>query len=219
MFSWISKRISMKIVVSLIVVLAVILGGFTYFLVEDRARVLQEMMLTKARTLALTGAKSMAQVLTEAIDSGQLSEAQVFDTDYRPIIEGPLAGAAIPKYHTAYDEYLDRRILGIQDTFLEEDSMLVFAVLVDRNGYLPTHNSRYSLPLTGDPEKDKLGNRTKRLFNDETGLPAARYDGKDGNKILRQVYKRDTGETMWDITAPVYVKGKHWGGFRIGFSI
>jgi methyl-accepting chemotaxis protein len=219
MFSWITKRISMKIVVSLVVVLAVILGGFTYFLVEDRAKVLQEMMLTKARTLALTGAKSMEQVLTEAIDSGQLSEAQVFDTDYRPITEGPLAGASIAKYHTAYDEYLDRRILGIQDTLVEEDSMLVFAVLVDRNGYLPTHNSRFSLSLTGDPEKDKLGNRTKRLFNDETGLTAARYDGKDGNKILRQVYKRDTGETMWDITAPVYVKGKHWGGFRIGFSI
>ena len=64
-----------------------------------------------------------------------------------------------------------------------------------------------------------MGNRTKRIFNDEVGLKAGKYDGKDGNKILRQVYKRDTGETMWDISAPVYVKGKHWGGFRIGFSI
>jgi methyl-accepting chemotaxis protein len=219
MFSWISKRISMKIVVSLIVVLTVIMAGFTFLLVEQRAKVLKEMMLTKARTLALMGAQSMAQVLTEAIDCGALSEAEVFDTDYLPITEGPLAEAAIPKYHTAYDQYLDKRILGIEDTLVEEDSMLVFAVLVDRNGYLPTHNSRYSLPLTGDPEKDKLGNRTKRLFNDETGLKAARYDGKDGNKILRQIYKRDTGETMWDISAPVYVKGKHWGGFRIGFSI
>jgi sensor histidine kinase regulating citrate/malate metabolism len=24
---------------------------------------------------------------------------------------------------------------------------------------------------------------------------------------------------MWDISAPVYVNGKHWGGFRVGFSI
>jgi len=24
---------------------------------------------------------------------------------------------------------------------------------------------------------------------------------------------------MWDISSPVYVKGKHWGGFRIGFSL
>jgi methyl-accepting chemotaxis protein len=161
----------------------------------------------------------MERVLEEAIDSGALSEAQVFDANYRPILEGPLAKAAIPKYHTAYDEYLDRRIQSIVDTLLEEDSMVVFAVLVDRNGYLPTHNSKYSLPLTGDAEQDKVGNRTKRLFNDPVGLAAGRYDGRDGNEILRQVYQRDTGETMWDIAAPVYVKGEHWGGFRIGFSI
>ena len=24
---------------------------------------------------------------------------------------------------------------------------------------------------------------------------------------------------MWDISAPIMVKGKHWGGFRIGFSL
>jgi methyl-accepting chemotaxis protein len=219
MFSWITDRISLKIVVSLIAVLAVIMAGFTYIIVQRRADVLKEMMLTKARTLALTGAKSMERVLEEAIGSGQLTQAQVFDSDYQKITEGPLAGAAIPKYHTAYDRYLDRRIQGIEDTFLDEDSMVVFAVLVDRNGYLPTHDSEYSRPLTGDPEKDKFWNRTKRIFNDPTGLAAARYDGSDGNKILRQVYKRDTGETMWDITAPVFVKGQHWGGFRVGFSI
>ncbi|MEJ2699381.1 MAG: methyl-accepting chemotaxis protein, partial [Desulfuromonadales bacterium] len=219
MFSWITDRISMKIVVSLIVVLAVIMAGFTYVIVERRAEVLKEMMLTKARTLALTGAKAMERVLEDAIDSGQLTREQVFDTDYKKITEGPLAGSAIPKYHTAYDRYLDKRIQGIEDTFLKEDSMVVFAVLVDRNGYLPTHDSEYSRPLTGDPEKDKVWNRTKRIFNDPTGLAAAHYDGSDGNKILRQVYKRDTGETMWDVTAPVFVKGQHWGGFRIGFSI
>ncbi len=219
MFSWITDRISMKIVVSLIVVLAVIMAGFTYVIVERRAEVLKQMMLTKARTLALTGAKSMERVLEDAIDSGKLTEEQVFDTDYKKITEGPLADSAIPKYHTAYDRYLDKRIQGIEDTYLKEDGMVVFDVLVDRNGYLPTHDSEYSRPLTGNPEKDKVWNRTKRIFDDPTGLAAARYDGSDGNKILRQVYKRDTGETMWDITAPVFVKGRHWGGFRIGFSI
>jgi methyl-accepting chemotaxis protein len=24
---------------------------------------------------------------------------------------------------------------------------------------------------------------------------------------------------MWDVATPIYVKGKHWGGFRIGFSL
>ena len=24
---------------------------------------------------------------------------------------------------------------------------------------------------------------------------------------------------MWDVSSPIYVKGKHWGGFRIGLSL
>ncbi|WP_291317318.1 methyl-accepting chemotaxis protein [Desulfuromonas sp.] len=219
MFSWITDRISVKISVSLIVVLALLMGLFTYFFTERRAEALKELMLTKARTIALVGAESMETLLVDAIDSGRFTREQIFDADYRKITEGALAGSDIPKYHTAYDRFLDEKILSIQDTLLEEDSMVSFAVLVDRNGYLPTHNSRYSRALTGNPDQDRDWNRTKRIFNDQTGLAAARYDGGDGNKILRQVYTRDTGETMWDITAPVLVKGEHWGGFRIGFSI
>ncbi len=97
--------------------------------------------------------------------------------------------------------------------------MSVYAVLSDRNGYVPTHNTKYSQPLTGDAEKDKLGNRTKRIFNDPVGLGAAHYNGADGKGYLQQVYERDTGEKMWDISAPVFVKGKHWGGFRIGYQM
>ncbi len=219
MFAWIRERISAKIVVSLVATLALILGIFTIGLVRHRAEVLEEMMLTKARTIALSGAAAMEQILADTLASGKFSEEQLFDDTYQLITEGDLAGAAIPKYHTAYDRYLDTTIRSYQDTLVNEDSMVTFAVLVDRNGYLPTHNSRYSRPLTGDPEIDKLNNRTKRRFNDETGLSAARYDGSDGKKILRQIYPQDTGETMWDITAPVFLNGKHWGGFRIGFSI
>ncbi|MDT8444158.1 MAG: HAMP domain-containing protein, partial [Desulfuromonadales bacterium] len=104
------------------------------------------------------------------------------------------------------------------DEFLN-NAMVAFAVLVDRNGYLPTHNSKFTQPLTGNPEQDKLGNRTKRIFDDPVGLGAAHYDGADGNGYLQQVYERDTGEKMWDISAPVYVKGRRWGGFRIGYQM
>ena len=219
MFGWVTNRISKKIVVSLILVLAVIMAAFTALLVQKRGEVLREQLLTKARAMSLVGARTMEQVLEDAIGSGQFTKEQIFDTDYREITEGPLSGATIPKYHTAYDTYLDSSIQEILDTFVEEDSMVVFAVLVDRNGYLPTHNTKFSLPLTGNPEIDQVNNRTKRIFNDPVGLAAARYDGGDGNKILRQVYQRDTGETMWDISAPVFVRGEHWGGFRIGFSM
>ena len=126
----------------------------------------------------------------------------------------PIPGTDPPKYHTQYDAYLDRTIQDIEDEFLKDDQV-VFACLVDRNGYLPTHDSKYSQPLTGDKEKDKINNRTKRIFNDPVGLAAA----KNQQPFLKQVYHRDTGERMWDLSAPVYLAGKHWGAFRIGFSM
>ncbi len=178
-------------------------------LTERLKELIEEEIQTKGRNAALTGAKVMENVLADAI-AGRFNEADIFDERYIPI-----PGTNPQKYHTSYDAYLDETILGTEDEFLHKDDQVVFAVLVDRNGYLPTHNSKYTQPLTGDPERDKVGNRTKRLFNDAVGLAAARNE----KELLVQVYFRDTGEKIWDISAPVYVNGKHWGAFRIGYSM
>ncbi|HLO27400.1 MAG TPA: HAMP domain-containing protein, partial [Geobacteraceae bacterium] len=203
------KKISVKIVGILILVMVVIMTVFTVYFVRSRSANMEEELLSKGRIEALTGAVMMERILQEAIDSGKLTEADLFDEKYVPI-----PGTDPLKYHTRYDSYLDKSIQELEDEFLKDDQV-VFAVLVDRNGYLPTHNSKYSQPLTGDKEKDKVGNRTKRLFNDPVGLAAA----KNEQELLKQVYSRDTGERMWDISAPVHIGGKHWGGFRIGFSM
>ena len=88
-------------------------------------------------------------------------------------------------------------------------------VALDINGYIPTHNTIYSKPLTGDYETDLVGNRTKRIFSDPVGLVAV----QNTQPFLWQTYKRDTGETLWDISSPIMVNGRHWGGFRVGFSL
>ncbi len=204
-----SRKLSIKIAAILIMVMVVIMTVFTIYFVNSRTRHMEEELLSKGRIEAMTGAKMMEQLLEEALASGRFTLDDIFDTNYVPI-----PNTDPPKYTTKYDSYLDKTIKEIQDEYLK-DEQVVFAALVDRNGYLPTHNTKYSQPLTGDKEKDKLSNRTKRLFNDPVGLAAA----KNQQELLKQVYKRDTGEQMWDISAPVLVKGKHWGGFRIGFSM
>ncbi|PKN16700.1 MAG: methyl-accepting chemotaxis protein [Deltaproteobacteria bacterium HGW-Deltaproteobacteria-23] len=204
-----SQKLSVKIAGILIIVMVVIMAIFTAYLVKSRSENMEEELLSKGRIEALTGAKMMERLLEEQISSGRFTEADIFDTNYVPI-----PGTDPQKYHTKYDTHLDKIILEIEDEFLKDDQV-VFAVLVDKNGYLPTHNSKYSKPLTGDKEADKVGNRTKRLFNDPVGLAAARNE----KELLKQVYARDTGEKMWDISVPVMVQGKHWGGFRIGFSM
>lgn len=179
-------------------------------LAETLRHIVEEEIQEKGKKLAREGALAVGDILAKALSLGHLTREQLFDTAY---VEIP--GTLPPKYHTAYDAYTDLNLQKPLDDYLASDDQIFFAVLVDRNGYLPTHNTVFSKPLTGDPEKDKVGNRTKRIFNDPVGLAAAR----NLEEVLVQAYNRDTGEKMWDISSPVYVDGKHWGAFRVGYSM
>jgi methyl-accepting chemotaxis protein len=179
-------------------------------LAEQLRHLIEEEIQEKGRRVAKEGAAIMTELLTRALESGRLTRAQLFDTNYRPI-----PGTSPQKYHTAFDGYTDQEAQAPLDAYLTADDQVVFAVLVDRNGYLPTHNTKYSQPLTGDQEKDRLANRTKRKFDDPVGLAAAR----NLDDVLVQVYLRDTGEKMWDISAPIHLAGEHWGAFRVGYSM
>ena len=209
MFNFVKEHISVKValITNTVLLLVMIIG--TAILVLEQSKSLEMQLLDKGKMQSIIGAKIVSKVLEEAIDNGVITVKDAFDTNYELI-----HGFDPPKYHTKYDFYLDKVLLALEDEFLV-DSSIVFAVAVDVNGYLPTHNSRFQQPITGDIQKDKLGNRTKRLFNDPVGITAA----KNTEKGFLQIYHRDTGETMWDISCPVFVKGKHWGGFRIGMSL
>ena len=121
---------------ALFIVLTLIMAAATVLLVRSRSAVLRDDMYVKAQTLALLGAETMQLVLNQAVLGGTFALEEIFDTDYQPISYGPLAGSAAPKYHTLYDKYLDARIRKIQDAMIEQDRTVLFAVLVDRNGYL-----------------------------------------------------------------------------------
>jgi hypothetical protein len=81
------------------------------------------------------------------------------------------------------------------------------------NQKFPTHNKKFSKPLTGDCETGLVNNRTKRIFSDRTGARC----GANTKPFLLQTCKRHTGEVMHDLSVPIHVNGKHWGGFRIGY--
>jgi hypothetical protein len=209
MFKFVSNRLSVKISLFVNIMLFIVMAAGTYVLIQKQSASLEAAVLDKVKIQSMVGAKTVGKLLEEAIDNGVFSVQDAFDTDYKKI-----GNFDPPKYHTKYDSYLDKSLLGIIDEFLVDKS-IVFAVAVDKNGYLPTHNTPYQQPITNNVEKDRVGNRTKRIFNDAVGLKAA----QNQEMGLIQVYHRDTGVTMWDISSPIFVKGKHWGGFRIGLSL
>jgi HAMP domain-containing protein len=206
------RSLSAQVALKLAVVVVVLTAVAATLITRRETRQMEDLTLEKARIAAAIGARQYGDVLDGLVDNGVVTVSQVFDRTYQPI-RGFEFGER-PKFHTAYDVLLDRAVVVFQDKFLDYEDF-VFAVGVDVNGYLPTHNTRYQLPLTGDPARDLAGNRTKRMFDDPVGIAAAR----SVEPSLLQVYERDTGERMWDVSSPVHVKGKHWGAFRVGVSM
>ena len=158
-------------------------------------------------------AKRVTETLEKWLAAKEVTPERLFSFLYYPI-----PNTDPPKFNTDYDRLSDREGAGgfvdIQETIYNRaPNVIIFTVTVDKNGYLPTHNRRYSMPLTGNLASDLVNNRTKRIFNDRTGLAAAQSVAP----FLIQNYQRDTGETMADLSVPVLIQGKHWGAVRIGY--
>ena len=213
LMTMVRSKLSVKISLTLAVLLLVLTAGAAAYIVARQTSQMEEMTLEMARLAAATGARQWGDTFDNAIDSGQLAVPDVFDRNYQEV-QGWSWGQTT-KFHTRYDSFTDKAVLVFQDRFLEASEDFIFAVGVDLAGYLPTHNTKFQKPLTGVPEQDLAGNRSKRIFSDPVGLAAA----KNTEPTLKQEYARDTGERLWDVSSPIYVKGKHWGGFRIGVSM
>jgi len=145
----------------------------------------------------------------QAMKSGKLTQAQIFDTFYVPI-----PNTYPQKYHTQYDKFTDDNFQSLLDNYLRKNRRLIYFVIVDKNGYVPTHNSKYTQKLTGNKELDSKLNRTKTIFSDSTGISAAR----NTDSYLLQRYYRDNGEIVYDISVPVYIRDQHWGCVRVGYN-
>jgi methyl-accepting chemotaxis protein len=160
------------------------------------------------RIAAQAAADQVGRLFSAAIRSGAISSEALFDRRYKPI-----PNTNPQKHSSRFDAFTDRALPELQERLLESMPQLAYAGAVDHNGYFPTHNKKFSQPLTGDYDIDIVNNRTKRIFNDRTGSRC----GANTKPFLLQTYKRDTGEVMHDLSAPIYVDGKHWGGFRVGY--
>jgi methyl-accepting chemotaxis protein len=158
---------------------------------------------------AISMARDMTRVLEAAVDSQQISEDDLFDTNYVPIPD-----TKPQKYLTKFDALTDRIFPPVQDGWLEKIPGCIFALCSDINAYAPTHHKGFSDLPTGDPEVDMLKSRSKRIYSDNAAFKRAMSSTLP---YLCQTYRRDTGEVMHCISAPVYVKGRRWGFINIGY--
>ncbi|TCM80991.1 methyl-accepting chemotaxis protein [Rhodovulum steppense] len=157
-------------------------------------------------------ASRIGGMFEQAVATGRISQGDLFDQRYAPIPGTDPVQAMAP-----FTRLTDAILPPVQEPALDLDPRIVFCAAVDRNGYLPTHNRKYSQPQGKDPVWNAANCRNRRVFDDRVGLTA----GRSTAPFLIQVYRRDMGGgqfvLMKDLSAPIHVGGRHWGGFRMGY--
>lgn len=157
-----------------------------------------------------SAAHQISSLFDQAIDTQRITLDQMLDDTYVPI-----ARSDPEQVKTSFTDLTDSLLPPILEAALTLDNRVVFCAAVDVNGYLPTHNQKFSHPQGDDPIWNTANCRNRRIFDDRVGLKA----GRNTEPFLLQVYRRDMGGgnfvMMKDISAPIFVKGQHWGGLRL----
>ena len=161
---------------------------------------------------AIETAKRISAAFEAAIERGEIRLDQLMDENYREI-----PGTDPKQYFTDYVEFTDRILPPIQDPLQKTDPRIVFCVAWANSGYLPTHNPNYRRPQGPDPVWNNANCRNRRLFKDR----AVKKVAANTKPFLLQTYRRDMGGgnfvLMKDVSSPIYVRGRRWGAFRMGF--
>ncbi len=162
----------------------------------------------------MKAAAEVSRKFEQSIDEKSASIDDLFDENYRPI-----AGTDPQQFDNRMLAITDRLLPPTLEAALGFNPKVVFCTPVDRNGYLPTHNAKFSRPPGKDPVWNAANCRNRRMFNDRVGLGAA----KNTKPFLVQTYRRDMGGgktvLMLDVSAPINVKGRHWGGLRLAYTV
>ena len=154
------------------------------------------------------------KALEQAVREGTISMEDLFALRYTPI-EGTEPVQVIAK-HT---EIAERVFPSLIEPPLSSDANIVFCCITDRKGYIAVHNRKYSNPQKpGDTKWNTANCRNRRIFDDRTGIMAARC-----TKPIVQTYSRDMGGgefvLMKEIDVPISVNGKRWGAVRMGIKL
>ena len=163
-----------------------------------------------AHATAVAG--QLSRAFESAVEDGRISMEALFDDRYQDM------PGTDPRQRLARHVALtDRVVPPIIEPALAFDARILMCVPCDRNGYIGTHNKRFSHPQGEDPLWNAAHSRNRRLFDDRTGRRA----GANRSPFLLQVYRRDMGAEgmvmMKDLSVPITVHGRHWGGLRLGY--
>lgn len=206
-------------------------------------------------------AQRVEAVFDDALGSRRLSPDALFELRYEElsgrrvgelarlfdVSRVPASGFDPPKYATPWDGLVDQQIIALLDDAFERAAFakpLVISV-TDLNGFMYAYPRRLIGAWTGVAERDRVGNRVKRLQEDEHGITMVRaglgaaaasvglrapyaafvragcsLDRPAGERSwLSSVFARDVNDVLNDLVMPVYARGRRHGAIRFGYAV
>ena len=155
--------------------------------------------------------RQIQAVVERAIDAGEISVDDVFDTNYQ-IVEG----SNPVQYDTRFNESADRHIRPILDRVKASDGRIIGSAIGDMNGYLPTHLTERSHPQGPDPVWNDAHCRNKRILIDDATRNALASD----RPATLATYRMELGEKhipVKNVFVPLWVKGRRWGNYELAY--
>ena len=154
--------------------------------------------------VAIKRRDNVVKIMESVNDKG----SDIFDRDYREI-----PNTNPPKFNVKYADALTSALQPTLVTYLSELKGTAYNLAVDINGFLAVHYPQSSEPPTGDYEHDLNLSRHCRFYdNSETEKRRARST----SPFILQTYLRDNGDVLFDLSLPIYIKGRHWGCMALG---
>ncbi|WP_090200943.1 methyl-accepting chemotaxis protein [Erythrobacter sp. HL-111] len=162
---------------------------------------------------AMGVARQIIEATEAGIANGTITRGAVFDRDYRLI-----AGSAPERFTTRLTDFAAASWKPILNRSTDAVAESIATVCVDVNGFMPTHNDRYSQAPTGDIAHDTQYCRNGRILPEE-----AKDDGRDTTAPFRAyVFRYAPDGERYVVQRSIYVPlrfgGERWGSLKFAYS-
>lgn len=162
---------------------------------------------------ALEFAREISKKAEEAIASGEISEAQVFDQDYQPI-----EGSNPPRFSNGLSKWADSAWQPMLDAAKASSADISAAACTDTKGFLPTHISEMSKKPTGDLAHDTKYCRNGRILFDPIDRKAKVSTAPYMMAVYRQEGDGQQYRVVRNVYVPLIINGRRWGDFELAYS-
>ena len=159
-------------------------------------------------------ARQVEQAFEVELAKGNITLDDLFDRDYVP-----LDGTNPQQFSTRFLDMAERVLPPIQESTLQKDAKIVFSLAINQDGYVSAHMASCSKPQGSDPVWNFANCRNRRIFNNRAELNSVTHT----QDHMLQTYIRDMGggnvSLLKDASAPITIRGRHWGGLRLGYKL